>query len=255
MTFGTNLFSMSLLDYIEAYRNRKEYEANFKASRLSSAVMELMSSTYDTKMERTKHPFHYRRVEEFTKQIKYWKKDKPVTINFGDSLTDLSRTQMARVHNGIFSISGSWAHHMEQMATDLSDVLNSNVKVMNVSVGCLGGNPLLGYQNFDEVVSDSLKCLNTIRQLYPKARIVVYGLPPAFNIHVLRNTWDFDLRLLEWVSLDKNARFISLKELFGRGWGKLFPTTRYSSDGVHFNPEGAARFSANLESNFQPEYL
>ena len=245
---------MSLLDYIEAYRNRREYEANFKESVISSAIMELNSSTYDTKMERTKHPFHYRRVEEFTKLIKYWKKDKSVTINFGDSLTDLSRPQMSRIHNAVFSISGSWSHHMEQMALDLSEPLNEMVKVKNISIGCLGGNPLLGYQNFDMVVADSIKCLDTVRNLYKDSRIVVYGLPPAFNLHVARNTWDFDLKLIEWVGKDSNARFISLKDLFGQGWGKLFPSIRYSSDGVHFNPDGAARFSSYLERNFQPEY-
>ena len=245
---------MNLLDYIEAYRNRREYEANFKKSAISSAIMELNSSTYDTKIERTKHPFHYRRVEEFTKLIKYWKKDKSVKINFGDSLTDLSRPQIARVHNGIFSISGSWAHHMEQMALDLAEPLNEMVKVKNISIGCLGGNPLLGYQNFDMVVADSIKCLDTVRNLYKDARIVVYGLPPAFNLHVARNTWDFDLKLIEWVSKDFNARFISLKNIFGQGWSKLFPSTHYSSDGVHFNPEGALRFSSYLERNFQPEY-
>lgn len=245
---------MSLLDYIEAYRNRKEYENNFKKSRISSAIMELMSSTFDTNAERTKHPFHYRRVEEYKKEISYWKKDKHVTINFGDSLTDMARVQIARVHNGVFSISGSWAHHMEMMATDLAESINSRVVVKNVSIGCLGGNPLLAYQNYDAVVSDSLKCLDTIRRLFPQARIVVYGLPSVFNIHVIKNTYQFDIALFNWCSKDINARFISLKEIFGQGWGKLFPSVKYSSDGVHFNPDGAAKFASYLESNFQPEY-
>lgn len=245
---------MSFLDYIEAYRNRSEYESNFKKSRISSAIMELMSGSFDNSAERTKHPFHYRRVEEYKKLISHWKKGKHVNINFGDSLTDLSRSQLNRIHNGIFSISGSWAHHIESMAIDLSESLNSKVTVKNISVGCLGGNPLLAYQNFEEVVKDSQKCLNTIRNLYPEARIVVYGLPSVFNIHVIKHTYSFDVTLLEWSLKDKNSKFISLKNLFGQGWGKLFPSVYYSSDGVHFNPQGAARFASNLESNFQPEY-
>lgn len=245
---------MSLLDYIEAYQNRREYENNFKKSGISSAVTELMSSTFDSNAERKKHPFHYRRVEEYKKEISYWKKDKHVTINFGDSLTDMSKNQIGRVHNGVFSISGSWAHHIEMMATDLAESINSRVVVKNVSIGCLGGNPFLVYQNYDAVVSDSLKCLDTIRRLFPQARIVAYGLPSVFNIHVVRNTYQFDTALLNWCSNDINARFLSLKEIFGQGWGKLFSNVKYSPDGFNFNPDGAARFASYLESNFQPEY-
>ena len=61
------------------------------------------------------------------------------------------------------------------------------------------------------------------------------------------NTYMFDFQLNNWCMADKNAKFISLKEVFGTGFGKLFPSCSWSSDGVHFNPRGGARFTSLIE--------
>ena len=66
---------------------------------------------------------------------------------------------------------------------------------------------------------------------------------PVYNLHVLKNTYQFDEKIMEWVSNDKNSSFINLKAHFGVGWGRLFPDMKWSSDGVHFNPRGGAVFS------------
>jgi hypothetical protein len=231
-----------ILDKITAWKQRREYENNIKKSKDGAIITELLSKDFNTSKERTKHPFHDERVKSFKGLIKTWKSKSEISINFGDSLTDLSRKQIERVHDGVFSISGSWAHHMTQMVEDLSSDL-SDFKVKNVSIGCLGGNPMLVYQNFDEIVKDSYLCLNTIRKKFPKARIIVYGIPPVYNIYATTHSYEFDLKMLEWVSRDEDSRFISLKNHFGQGWGRLFPKVEYSSDGVHFNPFGGAQFA------------
>jgi len=236
----------NILDKITAWKQRKEYEANIRKSQVGAVYTELMSKDFNTSKERTKHPFHDERLKVFKTLISTWKDKKEVSVNFGDSLTDLSRKQIERVHDGIFSISGSWAHHMTQMVEDLSSDL-SKFTVKNVSIGCLGGNPMLVYQNFDEVVKDSYVCLDTIRKRFPNARIIVYGIPPVYNIYATTHSYEFDLKLLEWVSRDANARFISLKNHFGQGLGRLFPSATYSSDGVHFNPNGANKFAELIQ--------
>ena len=231
-----------ILDKITAWKQKKEYENNIKKSQSGAIITELLSKDFNTSKERTKHPFHDDRVKAFKGLINSWKQKSEININFGDSLTDLSRKQIERVHNGVFSISGSWAHHMTQMVNDLSGDL-SKFKVRNISIGCLGGNPMLVYQNFDEIVKDSIECLNTIRSKFKDSRIIIYGIPPVYNIYATTHSYDFDFKLLEWVSKDEDSRFISLKNNFGQGWGRLFPDVEYSSDGVHFNPFGGAKFA------------
>jgi hypothetical protein len=236
-----------ILDQITAWKQRREYQNNIKKSLEGAVITELLSKDFNTSKERTKHPFHDERVKSFKGLINSWKNKNEISINFGDSLTDLSRKQIERVHDGIFSISGSWAHHMTQMVNDLyKDLSKFNVK--NISIGCLGGNPMLVYQNFDEIVKDSIECLNTIRSKFPDARIIIYGIPPVYNIYATTHSYDFDLKLLQWSSQDKDSRFISLKYNFGQGWGRLFPDVNYSSDGVHFNPFGGARFAELIKT-------
>ena len=231
-----------IIDRITAWKQRKDYEANIKLSQKGALLTHLLSENFNKSAERIKHPFHDQRLKDYKAVIKTWKKKKDIDINFGDSLTDMSREQIERVHDGVFSISGSWAHHMTMMVEDLADSLNKfNVK--NISIGCLGGNPMLVYQNFNEVVSDSLKCLTKIRQTFPDARIIVYGIPPVYNINATSHSYEFDLEMLKWVGNDKDARFISLKNHFGQGFMSLFPQMSYSSDGVHFNPNGASIFA------------
>lgn len=239
----------SILDRFTAWKQRKEYQSNIEKSQKGAIITELLSKGFNTSAERTKHPFHDERVKVFKEVIKNWK-IKEVDVNFGDSLTDLSRKQIERVHNGVFSISGSWAHHMNQMVEDLSSDL-SRFDVKNISIGCLGGNPMLVYQNFDEIVKDSYICLDNIRKKFPKTRIIIYGIPPVYNIYATTHSYDFDVKLLEWVSKDSNAKFISLKNHFGQGFMRLFPSVKYSSDGVHFNPNGADRLATLIQKEKQ----
>lgn len=235
-----------ILDKITAWKQKKDYEKNIKISQQGAILTHLLSENFNKSVERTKHPLHDQRLKEYKTLIKEWKKRKDININFGDSLTDMSREQIERVHDGVFSISGSWAHHMTMMVEDLFTSLKKH-NIKNVTVGCLGGNPMLVYQNFDEIVKDSIQCLNKIRECFPEARIIVYGIPPVYNIYATTHSYDFDLEMLKWVGSDKDARFISLKNNFGRGFASLFPQMSYSSDGVHFNPNGASIFADLIE--------
>lgn len=234
---------MSLLDIYDTWRKRRNYEKAVEGSKVGFAwVHENISSI---KLEPSeKHFGHDERLAQYKQVIAMWN-NTGKNINFGDSISDFAREQFAATHDGIFSIGGSWAHHMEMMAIDLHEDLSKH-NVKNITIGTLGGNPLLVYRNLDEVINSSLHCLNKIRELYPMARIIIYGIPPLFNIYAMNNCTEFDMKMIEWTTKDRDAKFLSLKEHFGSGWMRLFPTSTWSADGVHFNERGASKLSQLL---------
>jgi hypothetical protein len=235
-------FIKNIFDYIYSYINRKNYESQFELSKKLSVYYNLLYTNTDSSYIKTIHPLHVERMQDYIKIAKTFKKNQEIDINFGDSLSDMSRDQVFRYHNAIFSISGSWPHHVKQVIEELKEHLNK-VKIKNISIGCLGGNPMLVYRNYEDVLKDTFDCMDTLRLLYPKSHIIYYGLPPVFNINVIIKTDEFNFALKNWCIKDGNASFLDLKENFGTGFNKFFPTIKYSSDGVHFNPNGAAKFS------------
>lgn len=236
---------MNLLNIYDSWRKRKNYEKAVELSKIGALWVHQNISSL--KMEPlTKHFAHDERVTQNKALITTWKPGQNVTINFGDSLSDFTRPQLADSHDGIFSIGGSWANHMEQMAIDLHDDLKK-VNVKNITIGCLGGNPMLVYYDYQTIYNSSIKCLNTVRKLYPTSRIIVYGIPPLYNIYATENCTNFDLSLKTWTLSDSNAKFLSLKEHFGTGFARFFPTSKWSADGVHFNESGGRKFGKLLK--------
>lgn len=235
-----------LIAEIEAYRYKKQYEDATKKSVYTALTFELIfgKSGAPQSTEHIKHPAFDLRIKEFENVANKLPTNKELTINFGDSLTDLARSSMTNM-DAIFSIAGSWHYHMSDVAVHMKSFLN-NLNIKNVAVGTLGGNPLLVYQNLQFTIDESKKALDKIRELFPNSRIIVYGLPPTFNIHVSENTYTFDLAMISWVQSDKNAVFISLKNL-GSFFG-IFPAgVKFQVDGVHFNPRGAYRFNEAIQ--------
>lgn len=235
-------FLKNILATFELYRNKKTYEQAIKESLILSLGTESFGNNFTdvTWDEIKEHPKHKSCINEFKKSIKY--SLKLDSINFGDSLTDFARRYITSV-DGIYSIGGSWHKHMLQVAQDLAIYLKRfNIKY--IFIGTLGGNPLLVYQDFDKTVAYSLRVLDGIRELFKEAKIIVYGLPPAFNINVLKNTIAFDEELRQWTFNDGNASFIDLKKHLGG----FFPKSRWSSDGVHLSPKGARILSDLFEA-------
>ena len=238
-----------ILDIYDTWRKRKNYEKAVELSKTGFLWLHENISSYEVNPQK-KHFGHDKRLAEYKKNISAWTDKYDIDINFGDSLSDFSRIQLNAYHDGIFSIGGSWSHHIEMMVKDLKDDL-SVYNVKNVTVGSLGGNPMLVYYNINETIKYALQCLDTIRSCYPESRIIVYGIPPLFNIYATQNSYFFDHKMIEWTIQDKNAKFLSLKEHFGSGWLKLFPVSEWSRDGVHFNPQGASKFAQLLSDLMQ----
>lgn len=225
--------------WIETWLNRREYRKNHVTAQALAAGAELALREKKHPMPEVRHPLHARRLKEYKDQIARLPIGKLLTINFGDSLTDLTREYLT-VFDGIYSISGSWSNHMADMAADTRQALKMR-PVRTIAVGTLGGNPLLAYEPIQPTIDRAIAALDRIRELYPVAKIVVYGLPPVYNLNATAHSWEFDLAMLRWCQADRNATFASLKS-FGRGFLWLRPSFRWSSDGVHFTPRAASKF-------------
>lgn len=237
-----------MFNEIQAYLNRKEYKKNIELSKNIAILSELLFKDNEKEYNRLPHPLMEIKKKEFSFHASQVLPDKkPVHINFGDSLTDLSRKQLTCI-NGIYSISGSWSHHIYEMIKFLVPIIyNREINVEKVSIGCLIGNPLLAYQNYKKAMEDAMDTLNYCRLAFNNSKMIVYGMPPVYNLHATENTLQVDYEFSGWCKTHE-AVFISLRNEFGKGWKKFFPDLKYSSDGVHFNPAGAEKFNNMLKN-------
>lgn len=240
---------MSIIDKIETWRNRKEYQRNFEKSKQFAILSELLYKENKEGYTVPIHPLFEKRREAYDNHIKLsLPKDRKVHLNFGDSLTDLARDQLKDI-DGIYSIAGSWSAHAYDMIRALTPTIyQEGIEVGKVSIGCLVGNPLLVYSNYEKVIEDALKTLNLCRITFDRATMIVYGIPPVYNLWATENSINIEVEFAKWC-MNHGAIFISLREKFGQGILKLFPTMKYSCDGVHFNPEGAIRFNSILRDS------
>lgn len=238
----SNIFK-DIFANIQTSRNKKEYEKAHERAIASSFIFHALFSSNPPPDITVTHPAMGVRVKMFKEELAKLSKVKPITVNFGDSLTDLSRKYIDSI-DGIFSISGSWHYHMSQTAEAMQPEINEH-NVENVVVGCLGGNPFLLYQDLSVTTVKSLKALDDIKAIFPNRKFIVYGLPPTYNLHLTETTYSFDASLINWCK-NNGGVFISLKG-FGGFFG-LFPKTKWSNDGVHFTPKGARRFSKAVET-------
>lgn len=184
------------------------------------------------------HVLHKTALISYVRLIKNYTGKTIRSIAFGDSILDIPKSQYKSVpQHRNFALSGSWAQHMAQMARDLKPYL-SGFYVENVIVGCLGGNPLLAGQPIEHVISTSQKALKEISELYPSSKLVVYGLPPVYNLNVAYNSIVFEVAIYQWLAGNHgNFVFIPMQKQFAGLLG-LFPTIKMSSDGVHLSNAG-----------------
>lgn len=190
------------------------------------------------------HPYHKQALAEHITFLQKYVKSKgnclePLTIGFGDSLLDLSRDLTSVKSEFNFSIGGSVSHQMLQMAQDLAPYLKlCNVK--HVVIGCLLGNALLAHQDVQFSVDQAMQALTGVRNLFPEARVIVYMLPPCYNMWVNKNRLVSQAALVQWAVADYNAVAVDFKN-FGSFFG-FWPKIRYSDDGVHFGSAGKFEF-------------
>ncbi len=232
----------------------KMYERQYRRNMRNSAMMEVVLSRMrpDPGFWEKEIPAHRARLWQFIGKLRQTPKGD--TIAFGDSLLDMTRKKLHSVPDSLnFSICGSWAHHMAQMAADIRPALKEAgimKSVRYVVVGSLGGNPLLMRQPVNVTIDQSLAALDTVRRLYPSVRIIVFGIPPTVSIYVNTNAVAFEAALYRWVLADRDAVLLPLQRQFA-GWLGLYPKAVMSVDGIHFSERGTREFDKLIEKGKQ----
>ncbi|MCB1193110.1 MAG: SGNH/GDSL hydrolase family protein [Leptospiraceae bacterium] len=158
--------------------------------------------------------------------------ERNVSIAFGDSLIAFIAKNLTQVDYRLnFAQPGSGSPNFLKTAKDLSAELQ-DFNIKNVVVGCFGGNPLLSYQDFEEIKQEASLAFHGLRAMFPDAKIIVYGLPPVYDVYANIFAIEFEKFMIQEVKEDKNAVFLLLRLKFSDKSG-LLPTIKYSSDGVH----------------------
>jgi hypothetical protein len=182
-------------------------------------------------------------VARFVASIKRWRKanpGRPLRLVFGDSIAAFTRNYLTDFPADTnCAQAGSGFPNFETTAQAIRAAF-AKAEVQAVLIGC-GGNGGLGGQSLDTIRSEALLCLAKIRELFPRARVIVYGWPPVYDLYAASIAPAVEATLLYWVIADGNATFVPLQKHFA-GFLGLFPRIRYSSDGVHLAPEGVRRF-------------
>lgn len=234
---------------LETSLNKDEYKQLNKTGALLAFLLEMTKGkTEDSPL--VDHPYHNEKFKKYNANIDSYirgngKKDG--SICFGDSLFDIPREKYTAIKEKMnFSVSGSWSHHIVKMQNDVSVILNSyQIVPAQVYVGSMLGNPLLSYQTSETSVKEAIACLNNTRRLFPTSRITILGLPPAYNMNIVRNRFYCELSLLKWAVDDLNANYLEIRSKLKPTFG-ILPNVQYSSDGVHFTPKSVHKVDAYL---------
>jgi hypothetical protein len=228
----------------------KMYGREYRRSMRNATMIDVMLSRLKISPENwnVESPAHRERLTLYARNLRNARGGD--TIAFGDSLLDLPRNKLRSVPARLnFSICGSWANHMSQMAADIRPALKEAGiydSVKYVVVGSLGGNPLLMRQPVEQTITHSLAALDSIRRLYPAARIIVYGIPPTTSLYVNMNALPFEAALCKWVLADRDSVLLPLQRKFA-GWLGLYPKAVMSVDGIHFSSQGIIEFDGLIE--------
>lgn len=230
------LAQTTLKDFLEKPIVRKTHKEN-KAKTLAKWM--IMSKRKPFTGGFPPYPFQEESIRTFQKHISNFKShnlERDVTIAFGDSLIAFIAKELSQVDYRLnFAQPGSGSPNFLQTAKDLSEELK-DFKVNNVVVGCFGGNPLLSYQDFEEIKQEARTAFRGLRGIFPESKIIVYGLPPVYDVYANIYALEFDKFMIQEVKEDKNAVFLLLKIRFADKSG-ILPSIKYSSDGVHLRGE------------------
>ena len=244
-----------LLELLKATVSDKQNKNNIQDANRIGAIAAVISAltvngTEPGKGPLIEHPLHKSELAAHISFLQKYVKSKdnckePITIAFGDSLIDFSRNDLSTVKSDFnFSIAGSVSHHMAQMAQDLAPYLKlCNVKY--VVIGCLLGNALLAHQDVQFSIDQAIAALNTVRSLFPNARVIVYMLPPCYNTYVNENRIASEASLVQWTIQDINAVAISFQNM--GGFFGFMPKLQFSADGVHFTADGKYEFDLLID--------
>lgn len=244
---------------IETILRKREFEKWHKIGKLTALALEVLrqSPGFQTDGPFLPHPLYNDRVMEYRQNALYQEKNSITpfgVVAYAASLMDIPRAQFRSVpEKNNRAISGSWAHHMKAMINEMGKFQKQMTYLPNKAVrkissyvimGCFG-NALLVGQSLEATVREANQALDAARKMHPGARMIVYGLPPSYNVWVRLVRFYFEAAMLEWVAKDQNAVYITLSGM--GGFLGLFPSIELSSDAIHLTPKGVVRFDEAID--------
>jgi len=170
------------------------------------------------------------------------------TWGIGDSILAQAKNRIDSIDYRLnHALGGMWAHHMLRLVNDMAPIFKKyNFIPKNIVVGTPDGNGILMHQEINSVNEQCIILLNRIRELYPNARIIVYGLPLTIVSYAIMNYTSYEKNLISWVWNDTNSVFIPLIKNFVEK-NHILPKANMSSDGVHLTPTGQIMFGNLIE--------
>lgn len=233
--------------YIETAFLKSKYNKEYKQVQELDLVLSMMKPRVGPY---TEHKDFLKRAQGFVKEIAdYSGPTSSLTINYGDSIVDMWRDRW-QSHDLVFSVGGMHHYHMLHMAQVLKPVMDAKKLYPKfVTIGTLGGNPLLQHQEISSVIAKSIECLNGLRALYPASftKLIVYGLPPVTAIYASAHSFNFEQKIYQWVVNDSNAVFIPMFKQFGTGFLGLTPKSWVTAEGIHLSPVGQVLLDERFE--------
>lgn len=182
-------------------------------------------------------------ITDYAKSVKATKsKPKAVVIGIGDSLMDFFRGSSINIDDRLnFGVAGTCSPHMLYIMKAVAPMLaDAGLVVRAVVIGCLKGNALLGHQDYDSAEADCKEALDGARSIWP-CRIIVYGLPPVWDVYAMLYQETSREKFKEWISRDSDSVYLDILKRFSGPWG-LFPTVEDSLEGVHMTDEAKVEF-------------
>jgi hypothetical protein len=238
---------------IETLYYAKTYEKQKKNLQIMDALMWIKFPTpqigpFDP------HPKYASHIEQCKKDFLSYVKndmasDKDKTWGVGDSILGQSKNRIDSIKPKMnHALGGMWAHHMLQLVNDMAPLFKQYGYVPNnIVVGTPDGNAILTHQEINSVKEQCRILLNRIRELYPKARIIMYGLPATLVSYAILHYADYEKNLIDWGWVDSNSVLIPLIKGFVNK-NHILPRADMSCDGVHLTPKGVILFGKLIEA-------
>lgn len=133
------------------------------------------------------------------------------------------------------------------MAADDARVHNHQVRYLIVGTG---GNDFLWGRLAPEVIADMRFALDTGRDRFPRAKIIIIGLPPVFDVHLTQSRIAMEAEMIRWCTQNMpRAAYVSLTGL-GNEFGD--PKRKNSTDGIHLTDRGYEKLDEKIREAMKP---
>jgi len=232
----------------------REVKKNLSTARTTFLMKYLATDKLETVMEMpdpSLFPNIEKRRQGYESAIEAYAKEHPnvpADVMMGDSLAEFLQGTSSPIDINL-GLAGGSSTTMEYIARRLIECFKrNNVVVRSITMGCFFGNAVLYHQNYEAARRDATKCLHTLRELFPKAYFVIYGMPPVYDLYAAAFQFDAREFFLSWIASDKHdangdggSCYLDICRAMG-GFLGIMPKAAMSLESIHMTPKGKEVF-------------